>query len=128
MLEIRKRSGGQVLAVDDDEISLRLICCMLDRLGISALAANDGETALAMLHDAAESVDLVLLNVGMPRMNGYKVCQAIRLDPLLAHVPVIFVTARGIPPVSAYAVGANDILQKPYSISDLRKKVTPYLQ
>ena len=122
-----QRPGGQVLAVDDDEMSLRLICCLLEHMGFSVFAARDGEMALATLRDTAKSVDLVLLNVGMPRMNGYEVCQAIRSDPLLARLPVIFVTAREITPALAETVGANGVLLKPYSISALQKKIAHYM-
>ena len=85
--------AATVLAVDDQPQNLRLLDAVLSPRGYRVLTAATGDDALAML--ASEDVDLVLLDVVMPGMDGYEVCQRIRADEGTAYLPVVMITASG---------------------------------
>lgn len=99
--------------VDDQEDERTIQRAMLTHLGYEVREADSGEAALA---SAAESPpDLVLLDIAMPRMDGFTVCRALRADPRTANVAVLFFTASvvGDLPAMASEAGAQGILAKP---------------
>jgi len=97
-----------VLAVDDQPANLRLLDALLSPRGYRVLAAGTGESALATL--AVSAVDLVLLDIVMPGMDGYQVCRRIRNDPTTAFLPVVVITASGNQEkVRAIEAGADDM-------------------
>ncbi|MGH3442164.1 MAG: response regulator transcription factor [Nitriliruptorales bacterium] len=81
-----------VLAVDDDPVILRLLEVNLEMEGYSVVLANDGEEALVKARE--HHPDLVLLDVMMPKKDGWSVAAAMREDPRLSDVPIVFLTAR----------------------------------
>ncbi|MEW5928804.1 MAG: response regulator [Gemmatimonadota bacterium] len=102
-----------ILVVDDQPDERTIQRAMLTHLGYEVREAADGASALAA---AAESPpDLVLLDVAMPRMDGFSVCRALRTDPRTAAVPVLFFTASvaGDMAQMAASAGAQGILAKP---------------
>ena len=82
----------KILVVDDDLESLKLIGLMLQRRGYEILAARDGPQALLMAETHAP--DLVILDVLMPDMDGYEVCQRLRSNPRTSSLPVVMFTAK----------------------------------
>jgi DNA-binding response OmpR family regulator len=114
-----------VLVVDDDVRMLRMIKRMLELEGFQALIANNGETALKTFEK--ETPDLVLLDIMMPDMDGYIVCQRIRE---FSQVPIIMVTARGDDKekVAGLNIGADDYVTKPFSASELAARVRAVLR
>jgi CheY-like chemotaxis protein len=87
-------SGPQrILIVDDERVNRRLLEAMLVAEGYDVVEAADGDAALAVIR--TEQVDLVLLDVMMPRLSGFEVCAAIRGELALPDLPVVFVTALG---------------------------------
>lgn len=119
---------GRILVVEDD-ISLRTILKMqLERAGYTVRAAEDGEQALRAV--AEEVPDLVLLDVMMPGMNGYEVCEALKSDIVTANIPVIMLTARSEQEdrIRGLTGGANDYLTKPYEVEELLVRVRNILQ
>jgi diguanylate cyclase (GGDEF)-like protein len=119
---------GRILVVEDD-VSLRTILKMqLERAGYAVRAAEDGEQALRAV--AEEVPDLVLLDVMMPGMNGYEVCQALKSDITTANIPVIMLTARSEQEdrIRGLTGGANDYLTKPYEVEELLVRVRNILQ
>ena len=114
---------SHVLVIDDNRsVRLTLEYCV-QHLGHTVVLAEDGRTGLSR---AAESgVDLVLLDVDMPGMNGMAVCGAIRSNPALQHLPVIMMT--GCPTkdlmARAFAAGATEFLGKPFSIEQLQTAI-----
>jgi len=119
---------GRILVVEDD-ISLRTILKMqLERAGYTVRAAEDGERALQAV--AEEVPDLVLLDVMMPGMNGYEVCEALKSDVSTANIPVIMLTARSEQEdrIRGLSGGANDYLTKPYEVEELLVRVRNILQ
>jgi PAS domain S-box-containing protein len=112
-----------ILIVDDQQNAREVLSELLAEEGYNLALASNGEEALAK---AAELVpDLILLDVMMPGMDGFEVCQHLRADPLLAEVPVIMVTSlddadsrlRGL------EAGVDDFVAKPYSLAELQARV-----
>ena len=114
-----------VLVVDDDVRMLRMMKRILELEGFQVLIANSGESALKMFDK--ESPDLVLLDIMMPDMDGYSVCQRIRE---FSQVPIIMVTARGDDKekVEGLDIGADDYVTKPFSASELAARVRAVLR
>ena len=109
-----------ILAADDDPQLLRLISRNLQLEGYDVLAASDGQQALELIEN--NSPDLVLLDVMMPRMDGFTVCYRVRE---FSSVPIIIITARGQDQdkVRGLDLGADDYLTKPFSVDELLARV-----
>jgi DNA-binding response OmpR family regulator len=114
-----------ILAADDDPQLLRLITRNLQREGYDALVASDGQQALELIEN--NSPDLVLLDVMMPRMDGFTVCYRVRE---FSAVPIILITARGQDQdkVRGLDLGADDYLTKPFSVDELLARVHAVLR
>jgi len=109
-----------ILAADDDPQLLRLITRNLQLEGYEVLAASDGQQALELIENNAP--DLVLLDVMMPKMDGFTVCYRVRE---FSSVPIIIITARGQDQdkVRGLDLGADDYLTKPFSVDELLARV-----
>ena len=116
-----------ILVVDDDSSTLRLLGYMLERGGFQVKMAGDGEDGLAMAYQ--QPPNLVILDVMMPGLNGYQVCERLRADPRTAHVPIIILTARSqrIDQQTALEAGADLYLSKPITPDQLVEKVNELL-
>lgn len=116
----------KILVVDDQSDNLQVLRGILSDIYILSFA-KDGEQAL----EAAERhlPDLILLDIMMPGMDGYEVCRRLKANPLLAHIPVIFVTAMGEIEDEAcgFNVGAVDYVTKPVSASIVRARVRAHI-
>jgi PAS domain S-box-containing protein len=126
-LGVEPRSA-RILLVDDDPLAIESLRASLAPLGAKLTAAADGEQALAMMQ--ADVPDMVLLDAQMPRLDGYAVCQAMQTDPVLAQVPVAFVSvhAEARFETLGFAVGASDFLAKPFKPDVLLARVRKLLQ
>ena len=114
-----------ILAADDDPQLLRLITRNLQLEGYDVMAASDGQQALEVIEN--NSPDLVLLDVMMPRMDGFTVCYRVRE---FSTVPIIIITARGQDQdkVRGLDLGADDYLTKPFSVDELLARVRAVLR
>src|SRR5229473_1465467 len=114
-----------ILAADDDPQLLRLMTRNLEFEGYEVLPASDGQQALAEIE--SHVLDLVLLDVMMPKMDGFTVCHRVRE---FSSVPIIIVTARGQDQdkVRGLDLGADDYLTKPFSVDELLARVRAVLR
>ena len=110
---------GRVLAVDDDPVIQRLLQVNLEMEGFDVELAADGAEALERMR--ASAPDLVLLDVMMPELDGWAVCEAMKADPSLADVPVIFLSARAqdVDIERGTELGAAAYITKPFDPIDL---------
>ena len=109
----------RVLIAEDNEDSLELVRDILSSLGYQPLLAQNGRIALEMVN--AHQPDLVILDVNMPEMDGFAVCEAIKSTPATAKIPVIMLTARADVDsrVIGLELGADDYLPKPFHPREL---------
>jgi diguanylate cyclase (GGDEF)-like protein len=118
---------SEILIVDDTPANLDLLSGMLkDRFRIRA--ATSGRRALATAR--TYSIDLVLLDVDMPEMNGYDVCRALKADASTREVPVIFVSAldAAIDKVTAFEAGGADYITKPFQVAEVLARIEHQLR
>lgn len=117
-----------VLIVDDNEHNLELIQAFLDELGGELRVARDGAEALDSI--AKSHPDIVLLDIMMPRMSGYQVCERIKSNPATRDIPVVMVTALNeVGDVErAVDAGADDFLTKPVNKLELITRVKSLLR
>jgi DNA-binding response OmpR family regulator len=113
----------RVLVVDDEPHVVRLVEINLTQLGFEVSGASDGEECLARV--AEEKPDLVILDVMMPRLDGFETLSRLRADPATAEIPVIMLTARAQDDdtFEGYGRGARWYLTKPFSPTELRATV-----
>ncbi len=111
----------KILVAEDDELTRNGLRELLEREGYQVLAARDGEEALRL--DAAESPDLVLLDIMMPRLDGYEVCR--RLRARSRTVPILFLSAKGqeVDKVVGLELGADDFITKPFGTREVLARI-----
>ena len=111
--------ANKILVVDDEPNIVLSLEFLMKQAGFDVRTASDGEAALAAV--AAEPPDLLLLDVMMPRKNGYEVCQAIRANPDWQKIRIIMLTAKGreVEREKGLALGADDYITKPFSTQEV---------
>lgn len=117
----------KILIADDEQNIVISVEFLMKREGYAVSVAHDGETALAKIR--AEKPDLVLLDVMMPKKNGFDVCQEVRADPAFAATRILMLTARGrdMEVAKGLALGADGYMTKPFSTKELVEKVRELL-
>ncbi len=117
-----------VLIVDDEPFILRSLSYVLERAGFKVLQARDGDEALEALRDGRPR--LVVLDVMMPKRNGYEVCEIVKGDPDLRDTYVILLTAKGQGSAKDRGVeaGADEFMTKPFSPSRLVERIRQLLE
>jgi len=117
----------RLLLVDDDPATIQIMGRMLEEFPDQRFATS-GEAALDIARTL--SPDLILLDANMPGMTGFDVCEVLKADPLLARIPVIFVTSHDAPAleVDALNLGAADYVAKPLSAPQLKARVRAQLR
>jgi chemosensory pili system protein ChpA (sensor histidine kinase/response regulator) len=127
---LRDRSDRRTFAlVVDDSITVRRVTQrLLERNGMRVLTARDGLDAVAILQEHLP--DIILLDIEMPRMDGYEVAAHVRSDPRLKHVPIIMITSRVGEKHRARAIelGVDDYLGKPYQEAQLLDAIAPLVE
>jgi len=120
-------SGHSILIVDDTPANLRLLTQMLDERGFKVRAVTSGARALAALQSAP--CDLVLLDIKMPGLSGYEVCEQLKADATTHEIPVIFISSLDevADKVNAFRVGGVDYVTKPFQIDEVLARVETHL-
>ncbi len=126
MEQTQESKSASILVIDDNLEMAEFIRLAIEDLGHTVIERHDGTSGLQAFRDAPNSIDLVLLDVAMPDINGIHILEEIRgLSP---GVPVIFVSGFVQGKAEALALGANDVLPKPFSMRDLENAVKAALK
>jgi two-component system, OmpR family, phosphate regulon response regulator PhoB len=118
----------KILIVEDDQHLSKLLTYNLQKNGYGCLTTISGEEALRLA--TKEHCDLIILDVMLPRMDGFQVCKELKADPKTASIPVIMLTARGeeVDRVVGLELGADDYVVKPFSVRELLLRVRNILK
>jgi len=118
---------GNIMIVDDNPANLKLLEDMLLQRGYQVRAFPLGRLALAAMKNPP---DLILLDVNMPEMNGYEVCELLKATPQLSEIPVIFLSAltETDDKVKAFQSGAVDYISKPFQLGEVHARVETQLK
>jgi adenylate cyclase len=124
------RQAGRVLVADDSAVNRKLLVQLLGRLGLQSIEVEDGAAALAVLHaEGSAGIDVVLLDVVMPELDGYETLAAIKADETLRDLPVIMVS--GVDELDSVVrcieMGATDYLSKPLNPQILGARINASL-
>ena len=123
-----QHSDAYVLVVDDDKDVARLLHRVLSTSGYQVVCAHDGASALGQVR--SHRFDLVLLDVNMPKIDGFQVCLRLRAEPEFSEVPVLFLTGRDTleDRLLGFEVGCDDYLVKPFEPEELLARVKALLR
>ncbi|QAT17428.1 DNA-binding response regulator [Candidatus Velamenicoccus archaeovorus] len=119
---------AHILIVEDDKNISKLVRYNLEKAGYDCLTAFSGEEALSVLRQSA--VDLIVLDVMLPRMDGFEVCRALKQDDRLKGIAVIMLTAKGeeVDRIVGLELGADDYIVKPFSPRELTLRIRAILK
>jgi sigma-B regulation protein RsbU (phosphoserine phosphatase) len=117
-----------ILAVDDTPANLQVLAGILKERGYRVRPVPSGK--LALLAAQRDPPDLILLDINMPEMSGYEVCEHLKADDTLKGIPVIFISAltEQLDKVKAFAIGGVDYLTKPFQMEELQARVETHLK
>ena len=118
----------QVLIVDDEPNIVVPLQFLMEQNGYQTLVAQSGEEALEAI--SKEEPDLVLLDIMLPGIDGFEVCEIVRLKPEWRHIRIIFLTAKGrdVDIAKGLVLGADEYITKPFSNQQIIDAVTKLLQ
>ncbi|HIZ27795.1 MAG TPA: response regulator [Candidatus Adamsella sp.] len=118
----------RILIADDETDIVETLQFMLEVEGFECLTAYNGEDALNLAK--REMPDLLILDVMMPKINGYKVCRLLKFDAKYKNIPILMVTARSQEEdkMIGEETGADEYITKPFEINDVVEKVKKYLE
>ncbi|GGY86497.1 hypothetical protein GCM10011613_34540 [Cellvibrio zantedeschiae] len=119
-------ASSRILLVDDTPENLDVLSAILEDLECQLIVATNGERAIELAQK--QSPDLILLDVMMPGMNGFEVCNLLKANSATAEIPIIFVTARTDDISIGFSVGGNDYISKPINADEVRARVRHQLE
>lgn len=116
-----------VLIVEDDPDVTHLLTFHLHRQGYEVGHADDGQEALNAVFECRP--DLVILDLMLPKLDGFEVCRMLKASPVARHIPILMLTARSetIDKVKGFDLGASDYMTKPFDIAELLARVRALL-
>jgi DNA-binding response OmpR family regulator len=119
----RSHTGGRILIVEDDRDISSMLRLYFDSQGYKVLTVTDGNSTLEAC--LRQLPDIVMLNVGLPDIDGYEVCRRLRSNSRSSHIPILFLTQRDEPGdiITALELGAEDYILKPFDIEELKWRV-----
>lgn len=122
------KDNFNILVVDDNQENLRVVSNYLKEAGFRIALALDGKSAMEIIKN--NSIDLVLLDIMMPEMDGFEVCKILKSKSETFEIPVIFLTAKNdtYDIVRAFRLGGVDYITKPFKKEELLARVSNHLQ
>lgn len=119
---------SKILIIDDLATEVHIMKELVTSMGHQVVVANDGEAGYAMAK--AEKPQLILLDVVMPKMDGFQTCRKIKKDPDLAKTPIILVTTKNQDTDRSWGLkqGASDFVSKPFDAQNLGTKIDALLR
>src|SRR5262249_18301641 len=126
-MEVSRMAKGKILVVDDEIYIVHILDFSLGMEGYEVLTALDGEQALEKAH--AEHPDLIVLDIMMPKLDGYETCKMLKSDESTRGIPVILLSAKGrnVDQKIGFEVGADDYITKPFSPRKLVERINAIL-
>lgn len=123
-----ENNKNKILIVDDEPDIVETLQFLVESEGFESIIAMDGEEALKKARE--ESPSLVILDVMLPKINGYKVCRLLKFDNKYKHIPILMLTARSQEEDKAIGeeTGADEYITKPFEIDTLVEKIHFYLK
>ncbi|MCC5984015.1 MAG: response regulator [Rhodobacteraceae bacterium] len=123
MEDATDKPAARILVVEDEDNIAIALDYLLTREGYAQTRIETGAGAVDLIRDMRP--DLVLLDVMLPEVSGYEICQSVRADPELAHIPILMMTARGsaMERRKGLAMGATGFITKPFELKALREEV-----
>ena len=120
-------SKGKILVVDDEVYIVHILDFSLGMEGYDVVTALDGEQALEKVKE--DRPDLIVLDIMMPKLDGYETCKALKADPKTRDIPVILLSAKGrnVDQQQGFEVGAEDYITKPFSPRKLVERINTIL-
>jgi len=117
-----------ILVVDDNLENLKVVCSLLKEKKYQIALAENGERALKILEEI--KIDLILLDIMMPEMDGFEVCRLIKKNPETENIPIIFLTAKSETGeiVKGFQAGGVDYITKPFVKEELFARVNNHIQ
>jgi two-component system alkaline phosphatase synthesis response regulator PhoP len=124
---VKSVAKGKILVVDDEIYIVHILDFSLGVEGYDVMTALDGEQALAKV--AQDKPDLIVLDIMMPKLDGYETCKALKSDPETQDIPVILLSAKGrnVDQKVGFEVGADDYITKPFSPRKLVERINSIL-
>ncbi|MCP4608976.1 MAG: response regulator, partial [Planctomycetes bacterium] len=127
MIDDKKQKTNTILVVDDVPANLHLLVGILTKQGYTVRPASSGR--MALLAAQAEAPDLILLDIMMPEMDGYEVCEQLKADERTRDIPVIFISAMSevLDKIKAFSAGGVDYITKPFHKKEVLARVNTHL-
>ena len=126
--DLHPENGANIVVIDDTRANLRLLGGVLMEEGHVVRPVPDGRRALSVI--SADPPDLILLDIKMPRISGFEVCEQIKADPRFREIPVIFISALSdvTDKVRAFSLGGVDYITKPFQAEEVLARVRTHLE
>lgn len=118
----------KILVVDDEKEIVNILCTSLEMQGYETLSAFDGQEGLDMARN--EKPDLILLDIVMPRLNGYQVCRELKKDEATKSIPILMLTAKTQESDQFWGkeTGADEYITKPFDTLNLLELIRQFLE
>ena len=126
-MELEHLQNSTILVVDDDPKILSLLLRYLENMGLRVLSSLSGEDALALA--GTEALDLILMDVLMPGLDGFEVCRRLKMDEATRHIPIVFMTALDDPQskINGFEAGGIDYVTKPFQQQEVLVRIAIHL-
>jgi len=127
-MAVKKNDKSRILIIDDDKDILEITRTFLEGRGYSVVQADSGEKALKKVRSSKPN--LILLDVMMPKMDGFWLCRVLKSDPEFQHIPIIFLTAidDAQSRIEGQKCGGDDYLTKPFDLDALDVRIRAQLK